>query len=122
MLFGLLQRHKYKLVFRIKLIKLSTFLLTDFSGDSPVVQDSELGWQHLAKLYPHRAAQNRLLYLAKLIRSCTCAAPVHRSEHKKTPTISDEGFDRLSPIVPFGTISYYTISTNCLKMCLSRFP
>jgi len=88
MLFGLLQRHKYKLVFRIKLIKLSTFLLTDFSGDSPVVQDSELGWQHLAKLYPHRAAQNRLMYLAKLIRSCTCAAPVHRSEHKKTPTIS----------------------------------
>ena len=59
MLFGLLQRYKYKLVFNIKLIKLSTFLLTDFSGDSPVVQDSELGWQHLAKLYPHRAAQNR---------------------------------------------------------------
>jgi hypothetical protein len=53
-LFGLLQRHKYKLVFNIKLIKLSTFLLTDFSGDSPVVQDSELGWQHLAKLNPHR--------------------------------------------------------------------
>jgi hypothetical protein len=29
-----------------------------------------------------------LTIFAKLIRSCTCAAPVHRSEHKKTPTIS----------------------------------
>jgi hypothetical protein len=42
MLFGLLQRYKYTTYTFINKKKLSTFLFTDFSGDSPVVQDSDL--------------------------------------------------------------------------------